>query len=524
MKTRQTIVKKPKFLLYYLVSLIILLAAFSTVGLYVYYSEYHTYEMEVQEQGIHSEENLLTTIRFITNKEELSSIDIPQLKNLLIKEYALTGQRYKMTINDLEEIDSNKTAILVYYLNGNDERFLQLADEKYLEPFNDPEVVRRGFYNKNDLYDHYQKSPIISFECREFYADFDKGLFIPVEVEIYEHDQNGIGTLSGKILTFNPDDTEGLTHIVCETDGSAPYILSYGTVAGYDGIDNEEEYTYSHRFSTFFYHKIDYVSTSLHGIPFADVYRVQINTGIVLIVLAAIAFAFIPSTIIYNSNKRKYEISEYRRKMINAMAHDLKTPLAAITGYAENLSYHIGTDKQEYYARKIGDKAAQMTGMINNILDFSKSEELSANIKKESFDIDSVITEVIADNDHMVKARSLKINYEQNAVTVNTDKELFKQAVANLIGNAVQHSKEGTIVDISCNNTSVVIINTVDKKVDDIKNIRKPFVKGIESRGNNGNGLGLAIADNNLAMLRYKLELKTEGNKFYAIINLQNSL
>ena len=165
-----------------------------------------------------------------------------------------------------------------------------------------------------------------------------------------------------------------------------------------------------------------------------------------------------------------------------------------------------------------------MTGMINNILDFSKSEELSANIKKESFDIDSVITEVIADNDHMVKARSLKINYEQNAVTVNTDKELFKQAVANLIGNAVQHSKEGTIVDISCNNTSVVIINTVDKKVDDIKNIRKPFVKGIESRGNNGNGLGLAIADNNLAMLRYKLELKTEGDKFYAIINLQNSL
>lgn len=523
MRTHQTIAKKPKFILYYLVSLIVLLAVFSTVGLYVYYSEYHAYEMEGQEQGIHSEENLLTTIRLITNKEELSSIDIPQLKELLIKEYALTGQRYKMTINDLEEIDSSKTAILVYYWNGSEIRFLQLADEKYLEPFNDPKVAELGFYNKNTLYDHYQKSPMISFECNEFYADFDKGLFIPVEVEINKIDLDGIEKPSGVILTFNPDNTEGFTHIVRDSGGSAPYISSHGTVAGYDGVDNEEDYTYSHDFSTFFYHKIDYVSTPLHGIPFADVYRTQINIGVILIFLAATAFAFIPSTIIYNSNKRKYEVSEYRRKMINAMAHDLKTPLAAISGYAENLSYHIGSDKQEYYAGKIGDKAAQMTEMINNILDFSKTEELSANIKNESVDIDSVITEVIADNDHMVKARSLKINYEQNAVTVNTDKELFKQAVANLIGNAVQHSKEGTIVDISCNNSSVVIINTVDKKVDDIKSIREPFVKGIESRGNNGNGLGLAIADNNLAMLRYKLELKTEGNKFYAIINLKNS-
>ena len=153
MKSYQTKIKKPKFLPYYFISLIVLLLTFSTAGLYVYYSEYHAYEMEVQEQGIHSEENLLTTIRLITNKEELSSTDIPQLKNLLIKQYALTGQRYKMTINDLEEINSSRTAILIYYLNGNEERFLQLADEKYLAPFNDPEVAELGFYNKNTLYD-----------------------------------------------------------------------------------------------------------------------------------------------------------------------------------------------------------------------------------------------------------------------------------------------------------------------------------------------------------------------------------
>lgn len=203
------------------------------------------------------------------------------------------------------------------------------------------------------------------------------------------------------------------------------------------------------------------------------------------------------------------------------MAHDLKTPLAAIAGYAESLSYHMGSDKQEYYAGKIEEKVTQMTGMINNILEFSKSEALSGKISKEDVDIGSVISEILAENEHAIAERSIKINYEQKNVTVNTDRELFKQALANLIGNAVRHSKEGTQIDISCAKDSVVIVNTVAEKIDDIKSIREPFVKGSDSRGNNGNGLGLAIADNNLAMLRYKLELKIEDDLFYATVKMQ---
>ena len=114
----------------------------------------------------------------------------------------------------------------------------------------------------------------------------------------------------------------------------------------------------------------------------------------------------------------------------------------------------------------------------------------------------------------------MKINYDQKNVSVNTDRELFKQALANLIGNAVLHSEEGTEIDISCDKDKIVIANTVKEKIDDIKSIREPFVKGSESRGNNGNGLGLAIADNNLAMLRYRLEIKIEDDKFYVTVKM----
>jgi signal transduction histidine kinase len=158
--------------------------------------------------------------------------------------------------------------------------------------------------------------------------------------------------------------------------------------------------------------------------------------------------------------------------------------------------------------------------MINNILEFSKSEALTGKVTTADVDIGAVIAEIIADNEHTISARNLKIEYDQKEVTVKTDKEIFKQALSNLIGNAVIHSKEGTTVEIRCDKNSIEIINTANEKIDDIKSIREPFVKGSDSRGNNGSGLGLAIADNNLAMLRYKLELKTEGDKFYAVVKL----
>ena len=51
--------------------------------------------------------------------------------------------------------------------------------------------------------------------------------------------------------------------------------------------------------------------------------------------------------------------------------------------------------------------------------------------------------------------------------------------------------------------------------------LKKPFVKGDDSRGNKGTGLGLAVADNNLAILGYKLELSSESGEFRARVKFK---
>lgn len=408
-------------------------------------------------------------------------------------------------------IDATETAFLEYRNSRDSEKrtIFELADKKYLEQLKNQDLQ---LFLPSDGY--FRTMPYYKFSCTEFYADYEHGTFIPVEIEFFNSDFY----LSGVKVHFTPDNTDGYTLIKGDINDLEHNPPATGFTGGYEGVDSDADYEIRNESLVPPYEK--YYSTPLEAVSFTTMYRDQINWGIAIIVFCAFAFAFIPAVISYNIRMKRYQIFEYRRKMIDAMAHDLKTPMAAITAYAENLSGHIGSDKQEYYAGKIEEKVSEMNGMVNSILDFSKTENSSVKVKKEDVDIGALITGIISDNEHTVNSRSLKINYEQQQVMVKCDADLMKQALANLIGNAVIHCKEGSSIDISCGEKIIMIVNTIDEKIENIKDLKQPFAKGSSTRGSKGTGLGLAIADNNLAMLGFKLDLKTEDDKFIATVKM----
>ena len=253
---------------------------------------------------------------------------------------------------------------------------------------------------------------------------------------------------------------------------------------------------------------------------FDESYQKEITIAIGLIIIASLVFALLPATITYNTKKRNYEIFEYRRKMTDAMAHDLKTPLAAAATYVENLENNIGSDKQSFYVSKLSEKIWQMNKMVNGMLDFSRSENESFTVKKSDVDIGEMIQEILTENEPVLTKRGLKANYEKKSVTVNTDSELIRQALGNLINNAALYAKEGTEISVTCDSSKIVISNVAAAAVENAEAMKQPFAKGSESRENSGTGLGLAIADNNLTMLGYKLGVKSEDGKFVATVTL----
>lgn len=526
MTARKKTIKKPKFIITYSISFLIVLAVFTCVGAIVYHGESSKYYARVESNARENYYDLENEIYSFnqTDKEKIGRSDIVSLKRSLVKHYSMTGQYIEVHYDNEIVVDAKNTIILDYSVGDGTAfyktYYLEIADKKYIDRFNDPELLklRENDGDNTSLYqglEGLRTQPYLGFVCNEFYADFENCKFVPVKCTFISPVANGQPKEIVVNITPSPKDIQGYTLInnIDDSDDTAYACM--------EGLEGQPEEGYDTGRPLHLADDKDFLETPLTIKSFEAAYSKPICIAIIVFVISVFLVALIPASIRYNIDKRNYEIFQYRLKTTNAMAHDLKTPLAAIAGYAESLSYHIGSDKQEYYAEKIEDKVSQMTSMINNILEFSRTEALAGKVTAADNDIGSLIAEIIDDNEQKISSRNLKINYDQKEVIVKTDKELFKQALDNLIGNAVLHSKEGTEINITCDGKSVVIVNTAAEKIDDIKSIREPFVKGSESRGDNGSGLGLAIADNNLAMLRYKLEIKTEDDKFFAIVYIK---
>ena len=166
------------------------------------------------------------------------------------------------------------------------------------------------------------------FECNEFYADLEKGLFIPVDVEILDWH----GERTGITFTVTPDSTDGF-QLVIPSERLKYY--STGTVKGYVPKEGEGSVEWTEDSDGNLYHSFEYRKTPMKAIHFREAYGSRLDLAVVLICCGAFIFAFIPATIIYNVRMRRYQVYEYRGQMIDAMAHDLKTPMAAISAYAE---------------------------------------------------------------------------------------------------------------------------------------------------------------------------------------------
>ena len=101
-----------------------------------------------------------------------------------------------------------------------------------------------------------------------------------------------------------------------------------------------------------------------------------IDAGLVLII----------SKISYEKLKGFYRNEDYRKALMNSMAHDLKTPLTVMSGYAENLKENVQTEKREHYAEAILENTNYMNGIITDVLGLAKLEEETAKSKIEKLD------------------------------------------------------------------------------------------------------------------------------------------
>ena len=197
-----------------------------------------------------------------------------------------------------------------------------------------------------------------------------------------------------------------------------------------------------------------------------------------------------------------YEQLKVNEKMqmefINVAAHELRTPIQPILGLSEVLLNKDG-DIEQYreLLNTISRNAKRLQKLTENILDVSRIESQTLNLHKERVNINEKIRNVVKDIESQIHNPELKIAFleSKDPIYVEADKTRLYQVIANLLGNAIKFTKQGSIsvsVDVNDNNNELVISvkDTGEGIHSDI--LPRLFTK-FATRSEVGTGLGLFI-------------------------------
>ncbi len=206
-------------------------------------------------------------------------------------------------------------------------------------------------------------------------------------------------------------------------------------------------------------------------------------------------------------------LNTQRRFTANA-AHELKTPLTSLRGSAEIIE-KIATDDPHNVKKLAGNikgEIDRLNGLCDRLLGIAKLED-SFNINKSKTDIRGFLHDCAGKMTAAAGKRKI-IFQEGLAVDVYIDKELMSQVIFNIIENAILHTDDDGIIEISWHlETQGVIIQISDNgsgiKNGDLEHIFEPFYKGAE----NSKGFGLGLAFSKRIIEAHKGYIKAQNNE-----------
>ncbi len=216
------------------------------------------------------------------------------------------------------------------------------------------------------------------------------------------------------------------------------------------------------------------------------------------------------------TNEQLKEHDKMQREFINVAAHELRTPIQAILGYAEILEGESRRSRQ--YVIPIMRNAVRLQGLANNILNVSRIESQTLKLNKEKFNINERIRTVVED----IKSRADEIEIafadpRVDPIVVEADKIRIYEVISNLLTNATKFTRKSDsdsgdgistitiFTDIKSNqadnkyssNSAVeeeVIISVRDRGTGIDPNVQGKLFSKFVTTSETGSGLGLFIS------------------------------
>jgi two-component system sensor histidine kinase KdpD len=192
------------------------------------------------------------------------------------------------------------------------------------------------------------------------------------------------------------------------------------------------------------------------------------------------------------------EAEQMRSALLSSVSHDLRTPLAAITGAASSLLQNGSRDdgaRQELIAT-IYEESERLNRLVANLLDMTRVEAGGLRLNREWHPLEEVVGSALARLDRLLAGRRIETVLAADLPLVSIDAVLVESVLVNLLENAAKYTPPGSPLRIAATvETGAVRVEIADEgpglPPDAEQRVFEKFYRG--PSGRHGFGLGLAI-------------------------------
>ncbi|HEY9399489.1 MAG TPA: HAMP domain-containing sensor histidine kinase, partial [Nitrososphaeraceae archaeon] len=188
--------------------------------------------------------------------------------------------------------------------------------------------------------------------------------------------------------------------------------------------------------------------------------------------------------VVYIQTKELQETTEkltyhdkLQKEFIDIAAHEFRTPIQSVLGYSEMI--HANLKNFDQYFDKIIRNARRLEKLTEDILDVSRIEGKNLQLFKSNFDLNRTVEQVIEDHQKEALKRGVKIIFDLKKkipTIIYADEARLQQVIDNLLSNAINFTKNGTI-------TVTVYKAQVDTITDNEEHDKESIVVEIKDTG-----------------------------------------
>jgi signal transduction histidine kinase len=206
------------------------------------------------------------------------------------------------------------------------------------------------------------------------------------------------------------------------------------------------------------------------------------------------------------ANERLQELDQLKSDFVSNVSHELRTPLTAIKGAVDLVLREVAgplTEKQIHYLTRVRSNTQHLTSLINDVLDLSKIESGSSEVKFNRVSLSSLVHEVIETLRPVAAEKAIRLDpiVTERSIFVLADPDKINQVLMNLIGNAIKFTPASGKVTVSASrngqkNVQVSVSDTGPGVLpSERETIFDKFYQIADEEGAKpkGTGLGLAI-------------------------------